>query len=315
MRYYTIVISDPATNTVFRTYTSFPNSVPNPNALNVELDIPTVPFATPMGGAWCRVWGVPLQEIAQSSNLNGKAIIIYGGMQKGLPLANPAQSGVLVQGFIQQAYGNWQGINQSLEMVILAGTGSTAAPKNIVLNWASGTLFADAIKNTLAVAFPDYTADINISQNLVLNHDEKGFWASVTQFAQFVKGVSQDIVGGTYQGVDIIVKQKSFIVYDGTTPTTPKAIAFTDLIGQPTWIGPLTIQVQLVMRADLQVGGYIKLPPGLVITTAQSQPQFRNTTAFQGTFQVIMIRHVGNFRAPKGDQWITTVNAVVIPNG
>ena len=40
-------------------------------------------------------------------------------MAAGLPLANPAQSGVFVQGQVYQAYGNWIGENMSLTLEIV----------------------------------------------------------------------------------------------------------------------------------------------------------------------------------------------------
>ena len=51
--------------------------------------------------------------------------------------------------------------------------------------------------------------------------------------------------------------------YDGTTSFTPKAINFFDLIGQPTWLNYAQIQIQVVMRGDIQVGDVVSLPSGL----------------------------------------------------
>ena len=109
----------------------------DPNALNVELDLPVAPDHLPKSGAWARVWGIPLQTLLNAKSFNSQPIYVYGGMQKGLPLANPAQSGLLVQGFIFQAFGNWIDVTQqSLDLVIMAGSGSTAA------NQGTGTLKA-----------------------------------------------------------------------------------------------------------------------------------------------------------------------------
>src|ERR1700691_4540020 len=102
MRYYRIVVTETTGNVIVppgfqgllggATYTSFVNNQTLPGAWNVELDLPVIDAATSQGFSLARVWGISNAEIAQANNLAGKNIAIYGGMQKGLPLANPAQS-------------------------------------------------------------------------------------------------------------------------------------------------------------------------------------------------------------------------------
>lgn len=309
MRYYSIEIYNPGFkdgDKPFRRYASqSEQGVINPNALNMEMNIPVNNFSEPTGQGFARVWGVSLQEIAQGNELTGKSIRVYGGMQKGLPLANPAQAGLLFEGTIQNAFGNWIGTNQTLDMILSFLVASETAPANIVLPWRKGMQLADAIKTTLATAFPTYTCDININPNLVLPHDEPGYYQTVAQFAQYIKIVSQNIIGGSYQGVDIIVRQKKFIVYDGTSTTTPKQIAFTDLIGQPTWGQPGGMNLTCVMRADLNVGDFVKLPPGQITTTAAALSQFKNGSVFQGIYQIAGMRHLGNFRQANASAWVS----------
>lgn len=311
MRYYDIQITNPSGGAPVKRFTSFQNGKSIPGALNVELDIPVVPFATPMGAALVRIWGISLDDIGQASDLNNMNVAVYAGMQKGLPLANPAQAGLIVQGVIFQALGNWIGTSMTLDLFVMPSTGSQAQPKNIVINWKKGTPFADAIKNTLSTAFPGYTADVKISDKLVLAHDEPGYYQTVTQFAQYVKQVSLDIVGAdNYAGVDIMLSQKAFAVTDGTTPSNPTKIAFQDLIGQPTWIDPLSIQFKCAMRADLSVGGAATMPQSIATQSVQANSPLVNAKSiFQGTFQIKMIRHVGNFRQPDASSWVTTVDA------
>lgn len=307
MRYYNIVITDPKTGKVFATYSSLmPNGTVNPAALLVEMDIPVVNYATPDTNAFLRIWGIPLQSISQSSDFNGKIISISGGMSAGLPLAKAEQSGLLLEGNILQAFGNWQGTSQTLDLIIQAATGSIQHPANIVNNWLAGTALSDAIAATLKTAFPAYTANINISDSLVLTQDEPGFFQTIGQFAQYVKQVSQAIVGSNYQGVDILLRQNVFSVYDGTTPTSPKSIQFTDLIGQPTWINAGTINVKCIMRADIVLSDYVTLPKTQVTTTTAAQSQYKDSSAFQGTYQINSVRHVGNSRQPDGNAWVTS---------
>ena len=313
MRYYEIVISDATSGKPIKTYSSLlANGQNNSGALTVEMDIPLYAMASPMGAAYLKLWGIGLQDIAQGSKLNGQSIRVSAGMSKGLPLANPAQSGLVLEGTIFQAYGNWQGENQSLDIVCYPYAGTIGNTANLVLNWKAGMPLGTAIANTLAVAFPQYKTTINISPKLVLSHDEPGFYGTLVQFAQYVKQVSQTIVGGTYSGVSMLVKNNQIIVYDGTTTSTPKQLVFTDMIGQPTWIGPQTINVRLVMRGDISVGDYVKLPPGSVtITTQASQPQARNSSAQQGVFQVTVVRHIGNSRQADANSWVTSIDAVI----
>ena len=314
-RYYQIVISQAAGDEAVKTYTSFTNGQTDPNALQIEIDAPVAASANPMGdvGALVRIWGIPLTDIAQASNLNGMAVQVFAGMQKGLPLANPAQSGLIVQGFIFQAFGNWIGTSMTLDLQILPGTGSAASPKNIVLNWKKGQQLADAIKSTLSTAFPGYALNINISPNLVLAADEPSYHETVPQLAQYIKEASKNIVGGVYPGVDILFKQKSILVYDGTSKGNPKQIAFTDLIGQATWLAPGLIQVTCVMRADIGVGDYVKLPPGQVTINQASLSQFRQGSVFQGTFSVSAVRHIGNYRQAAAEAWVTTLECNPVP--
>lgn len=307
MRYYLIRILN-TDGTLFATYTSHVNGQPDPGALQVEWDIPVTTLATPIGAASIKIWGVSLQTIGQSSDFNGKLIEVYGGMQAGLPLANPAQAGLLVRGVIWQAFGNWVMTNQWVEFVVVTDGGLLDQAQNIVISWTKGTPLADAIRQTLAVAVPTYALNINISPNLVLSETATGHYTSMVQFAQAVKSVSAAILGNGYQGVDVLISQDTFTVFDGSSPSTPKTISYLDLIGQPTWVDPATIQVTVVTRADLQPSDYITLPTTQVTTTAASLSQYRDKSVFQGTFIINEMRHLGNSRQPDALSWVTAIN-------
>jgi hypothetical protein len=128
----------------------------------------------------------------------------------------------------------------------------------------------------------------------------------------YLRGVSQQIMTGdsTYQGVGCCMQQGGITVHDGTSPPSPKMLQFTDLVGQPTWIAPGTIQIRTVMRGDLKVGDQIKLPPTRVITTAGAQSGILGPLTFDGIFKIASIRHIGNFRQPDGSAWITVIDAL-----
>lgn len=335
MRYYDVKITGKTT----REYTSHPNGTsapPDPGALQVELDLFAGNFAVPQGGqniaSYVRIWGISIQDIAQASDLNMTDVAVYGGMGVGLPLANPAEAGLLIQGVCQQALGNWIGTEMTLDLFLIAGssaTGGASGAQNITINWKAGTPLAQAIQNTLTTAFPGYTVTTNISPNLVLPSDQVGVFATLPQFATWVEQISQailspgaligpwasegDVVDNQYPGVQIQLNGKTFNVSDGTTKTTPIAISYTDLIGQPTWVSPGIVQVTCVMRGDLQAGAFVTLPPTRVTTTQAAMTQsslLRQSSIFQGTFQVKSIRHVGNYKAPDARAWISVLECV-----
>lgn len=321
-RYYAIALSSAKTGAPLvsnalaglnasATYTSFINGKTLPGALNVELDIFAVPFATPSGNATVTIWGIPLAEISQANDLNGAAISVYGGMQAGLPLANPAQSGLLISGYVKQAYGNWIGTEQTLNLVIVS-LPISATPPNIVLTWKKGTPLATAIMTTLQAAYPSLKKPvISISSNLVAANDVVSPFTGITGLAQFLKARSSEIVGGDYPGVDIRLTQDTFYVYDGTTQTKPLALSFVDLIGQPTWLDTATVQTKVVMRADLTVGDFITFPKTPVTANQNSaSPLVDPKLTFQGVFTVKSIRHVGNYRQADAASWVTVIDAV-----
>lgn len=312
MRYYDIRITEPDSGKLIQQYTSHPNGKFDPNALMVEMDIPVASFHTPMNGAsFVRIWGIPLQQISQANDLFQKSIEIYGGMKKGLPLANPSQSGLLVKGTIYPAFGNWIGVDMTLDLTIIGSTGSPDDPKNIVLEWRAGIPLSQAISTTLSTAFPSLKQSIQISPNLVLPNDEVGFYHSMQEFTEIIHGLSKMIIGGDYPGVSITLINNTIYVQDGTQPPKAKKIAFDDLIGQPTWVQSQTIQVSCVMRADLSIDDVVTLPnvpAGFGITqNAGTAPQYRNSSAFQGSFRINGVRHVGNSRQPTALSWLTVL--------
>lgn len=339
MRYYSIQIDGQ------EIWTSYVNGQTIAGAPLVEFDIPVTTAGTPDGdtGAMVKVWGVSLADINQAKNLALKSIKVYGGFQKGLPLANPQQNGLLVEGYIWQCYGTWVGTEQSITFIIKTGEAPKPStfykPLNLVLNANKGDTMATAIKNALATAFPNLTAQINISPKLVFQAQEQHYANTISDFASYVRNRSIALMNDTsYQGVSILPQASNFIVFDGPVAgssnsslsssgsplatndasgnTSAFAINFSEFIGQPTWIDVGTIQFKCPMRADIKVGNNVKMPKALVINTGQAQTALVNQVAtFQGTFQVQVVRHVGNSRAPSADAWVTIFNAFTKPVG
>ena len=320
MRFYSIEITNPQTGEKIipaslggNGITSImPNGQTNPAALNIELDIPFVNFAAPDNNAWLRIWGIGLQQIGNAFDLNGMDITVSVGMSKGLPLANPAQQGLVLSGSILQAYGNWIGLDQTLDFNFAPKTGIPSDPLNFSFTWQAGTPLATAIAQTLSTALPGMKQDIQISPNLIISSTETGYYQSAQQFAAFINQRSKPIIGGSYMGVQISTDGRTVTVWDGTAKADPKkvkAIAFQDMIGQPTWIGTNEITVKLVMRGDLNISDAINLPPSLATTTQQALLRFQDRTTFSGNFIITQIHHYGNFRQPDAASWNTTIYA------
>jgi hypothetical protein len=171
---------------------------------------------------------------------------------------------------------------------------------------------ADALTSCLSTGFPGSQNTISLNSGLVRPNDEVGFFPTLEQLAQFCRQTSFDIIKTSgYAGVSIVPVQNGFSIFDGSSaaPGTV-AISFQDLIGQPTWIEAPNISAKAVMRADLQVGTPITLPPTQITNTAAAATSIVNQNAtFQGGFDIISLRHVGRYRQPSADSWCTVIEA------
>lgn len=321
MRYYEITLTPSSASLAAsggvsqqgRVWSSYPNDKIDPGALNVQLDLLASVFAVPMGNSTISIDGVALSDLLQAQQFAGMGITVKGGMQNGLPLANPAQAGVLLQGEIYQSFGNWVGTEQNLNFVIVPATFTFAKAGNFVVNWQPGQTLADALAATLNAAYPGYPRTMNI-RTYTTNAPKVGHYHTLTQLARWIKSVT---TGPTSSGVDIALNRNTLLITDGSVKGSAVQIAFTDLVGQPKWIDQNTMQFSTVMRADIQVGASVKMPvglqnaPGIVQTAAAALPSsLKYKTSFQGAFVVQSVRHVGNFREADGTQWVTIFQAV-----
>jgi hypothetical protein len=346
---FTTTTAVDTTNNNSALFTNQINGKNDPRALRIEWNIPVAPGASPYGQGTFKIWGVSLQQVFQAQNFNGQPVRIFGGMQPGLPLAtscyNDGQQGLLVEGYILQCFGNWMGINQTLDFVISTDgssidTGQQASPGNFTFSWKKGTKLADALQQTLSIAYPNQKLNINISDQLVLPSDETGAFGTFSQFAFMVKSISIGVLssaptptpapnpGGagpgapasgtstapdSYAGVDMVWDVDQITVFDSTSQSTPKQLRFIDLIGQITWLGPSQIQFNTVMRADLSVGDYVSFPQlaGIQSVTAPNNlgTWAKDSATFSGAWQINSILHVADSRAPDTMSWITSFQA------
>ncbi|WP_109482486.1 hypothetical protein [Paraburkholderia sp. C35] len=319
----------------------------NPNALQVAFDIPVSFMDAPVGDAYVRIDGVSLQEISGGANLNGMNFVMYGGMAKGLPLANPAQIGQLVTGQIKQCFGNWIDTEQYLMFYIQAGgsapsanqvTGSVpiagtvpipttnATPPIIRYQCAPGQTMQSAIVACLQTTYPQYSIAGSIDPRLVWSGTAAtGIFQTLPQFANYIRNASLNLVGGyapdltAYSGVRMTLESNTITLFDGTAQQTPKQIYVTDLVGQPTLSEPLTIQATCVLRGDIRVGSYVALPLGQLFINEKANVGYvqpppvaaintKSTIAFQGSYMVSSVRHVGDSRNTQGTAWITLLD-------
>jgi len=295
----------------------------DPNALNIELDA-TVIDADLFTPANVTIWGEALQTISQATDFINQPFTMSVGMAPGLPLATAQSSeyGKILDGYVYSSWGNWVGTEMTLNFVIMPGKAPNppAQPnaqnppdKNLVLNWTKGTQLSQALQQTLQTAYPGITANINISPQLVAPQDTIHACGSIVALNKLLRPISQQIMMGqqNYQGVGLCMQQGEITVADGTAPTGNKMIQFIDLVGQPTWIEKNTISIKIVMRGDLKNHDQITLPPTPVISTFQAQEGLSTPLTFQGTFDVQELHHIGNFRQPSGDAWVTVIKALL----
>ena len=314
MRYYDIIVTQPGSTTPFRRWTSHPNGNYDPAALDIEFDMPVAPYHTPVGGQTLTIHGISLQEISQAQQFAGMNIVIYGGMKKGLPLANPLQAGLLLQGQIFQSYGNWEGTEMTLEFVINPADYTLDTPGNFLLNWPAGRALSDALTEMFSITYPGRPVSINIGSNLKCSSDEHHIVTTLEEMAMHVA----DFTDGIFQQpVTIAIQGNKIIVYDKTYQPAPIQVAFNDMIGQPTWIATKTMQVKTVLRSDLEVGATIKMPqsmqnaPGFVQTTGSAYPSsVKYQSTFQNNFTISELRHVGSYRSSDASAWCTVFNCV-----
>ncbi len=321
-RFYSIVVT-PAPTTAqpnpkpIKTWSSFPNGVNDPGALNVQLDLFVMLYGEPdsSNASTITIEGVSLKDMQQAPNYAGMQITVSGGMQAGLPLANPKQAGIILQGEIMQSFANWVGTEMTLDFVVSASSYTVSNPGNIVLDWPAGTPLSQVLPITLNTAFPSLQQKINIGTEYVLSHPVLAYYPTLHKLAKAIRSLTNSIKP---PGVRIgINPDNTIFASDGSVTPAVKTLAFTDLIGQPTWYDVNKMTFTTIMRADIQLEDLVLMPPelqnipGIVATAAASGggAQLKYQSAFKGKFVIQQIRQIGNFRDANGAAWATVFRA------
>lgn len=334
MRYYNIQLQGTsttpgATPPVKTLWTSFPNGILDPNAQQVEFDFFSFNQSDNYQGlSTVSIYGDSLDTLNQANggSYTGMTLTMKAGMQAGLPLANPAQANTILQGKVYQSFGNWVGTDMTLDFVLNYAHYSYNQPGNFVLNWPRKTSLKAALTTCFNVAYPNLGAPLHdsptgilmlIGDGYILQHDVYHAVNTLHDLSQMITSLTRSIKS---PGVTITFQssQNQIIVSDGTVALgKPIPIAFTDLVGQPTWIDQNVMQFTTVMRADVQVGSIVSMPTGLpesagtVILTKDSLPSsLKYQTSFQGNFTITGVRYIGNFRDPSGLSWVSIFRCV-----
>lgn len=316
-RFYSLTLTAQGSTTPVRTFTSHPNGIYNPAALDIQYDALIGPYGTPSGASTITVYGIPLQDLMQPQQFAGMTLELKSGMAAGLPLANPAQAGTILKGIVFQTFGNWEGVQQTLDFVVIPGGFTVNNPGNFILNWTTGTQLSAALSQTFSTAYPGMPVDMNISGDYVQNHDEIHACGTLDTLAQIVG----DITEGVFDvRVHIGIQAGRILVFDQTFKPAPIQLSFNDFMGQPTWIAVNTMQIKTVARADLSMGCMVRMPqglqnlPGAVTTTQNASPSsVKQQTTFQNNFIVQELRQIGSFRSSDATQWATILNCLMVP--
>jgi hypothetical protein len=191
------------------------------------------------------------------------------------------------------------------------GSNGLEAPLNLIHNMMPNMSMSSAIQETLGKAFPRGGANVAISPGLKLPYQDAGMYQNMQQYAGFIKNLSNSILGiKNYKGVNMSAHTNTMNVWDGTQPLGEGQIDIFDLIGQPTWIDYMKINIKTILRGDIHCGWYVTLPPTLIALSPGAIIPFmksdqRTNVSLPGTFLVWRILHIGDFRNPDGVGWST----------
>lgn len=313
MRYWDVEITD-ATGAVVKHWSSLTKTGQNdPGALKITFDVYVLSGEVASGSTLFNIHGVDITDLLDANRLNGNDITVRAGMTAGLPLANPSQAGVIFKGSIFQSVGNWVGTDMSISFELKPTIYTIDNPGNFTLHWKQGQTLRDALTQCFNTALPGLPQEIEISADIVSPATQVFVAPSLELLAQQIyhyTAVYFPDLSKFYRGVHIAINKGIIHVWDGTQQHASTQIAFTDLIGQPTWFQRDQLEFITPVRADLSVSNVVKMPqgiasyPGFVQTQTSAFPSnahYRST--FDGYFQIKNVRHLGDSRSPSAQEW------------
>ena len=304
MKYYKLEITDKDGNTPLDAAGNpigpFDSSLTPGAGLHIEFDALITGYDVVSSGTQIALYGVPVTMLRESAQLAGCQIELTAGFTAGLPLANPRQAGPIISGQIYNPFANWMGTHQSLNFIVnpspLVNDQGQAA--SITLDGKKGEKLSDVLTRALTTAYPSFTLEITISESFsIINRDD-------------------------YTGVQMVMQNRTIRVFDSTLGDAGGfEILPQELIGQPTWIGPVSVSFKCPLRADLRCGDMVELPqniisgPGalLAVNSERSYSSLRTQVNFTGAFLITSVRHVGEYLNPdNSNSWVTIYEAVAL---
>ncbi|KHN59916.1 hypothetical protein [Aeromonas hydrophila] len=290
--------------------------------LNIEFDALIAGLDVVVSGTVLTIYGLPITMLRQSVSLTGKTVKVYAGFDTGLPLANRDQFGLIISGKVFNAWANWLGTYQTLNLHItpMPLTISTKKEIPITLDGKAGEKLSDVMRRGIQAAYPNFKRiDIFIGDDLVLPEDGNAPYQSLSHLSTVVRSLSKATKGSPddYQGIQISIHDNEIIrIFDGTAAKDGVNILPHELVGQPTWIELNKVSFKCPMRADLSCGDIVVLPQGLassplMVNTDNARSSYRDASLFSGKFLITSVRHIGEFSNPDGSNaWNTIYEAI-----
>lgn len=329
MKYYKLEITDKNGKTPLDAAGNpigpFDSSLTPGAALQIEFDALITGYDVVNSGTNIALYGVPITMLRESAQLAGCQLDLIAGFSAGLPLANPNQAGLILSGQIYNPYANWLGTHQSLNFIVnpsplLNDKGQAAS---ITLDGRKGEKLSDVLTRALKAAYPGFTIEIEISDKLVLTESSAGVYTRLTQLATTIRSQSFSFINrDDYTGIQMVMQDKIIRVFDNSKSAAGGIqILPQELIGQPTWIGPVSVSFKCPMRATVRCGDVVELPqniisgPGalLAVNSERSYSSYREQVNFSGKFLITSVRQVGNYLNPdNSNSWVTIYEAVAL---
>ena len=329
MKYYKLEITDKDGNSPLDSAGNpigpFDSSLTPGAGLHIVFDALITGYDVVNSGTEIIIFGVPVTMLRESAQLAGCQVSLFAGFSAGLPLANPGQAGLILSGQIYNPYANWLGTNQSLNLIVnpsplLNDKGQAAS---ITLDGKMGEKLSDVLNRALKAAYPTFAIEISISDELVLAEAGVGVYTRLTQLATTIRSQSFSFINrDDYTGVQMVMQDKTIRVFDNIKGTAGGIqVLPQELLGQPTWIGPVSVSFKCPMRTDLRCGDSVELPqniisgPGalLAVSSERSYSSLREQVNFSGKFLITSVRHVGEFLNPDNtNSWVTIYEAVAL---
>lgn len=296
--------------------------------LHIEFDALITGLDTANGGTMLTIYGLPITMLTQAVQLVGCNVRLDAGFQTGLPLADPTQAKTIIRGQVLNAFANWLGTHQTLNLVInptpfIMDDGTLFS---VQMDGVEGEKMSDVLLRCLGKAYRErYDIEVGISDWLILPEPWISAYPGIDELATAARSLSKGIIQDKrYLGVQISVQNYKVVAFDGlAAPVNPTVeIQPRELLGQPTWIAYNAVSFKCPLRGDLHVGDYVKLPKDIIsgnaailsVNSADTWAVGRtgiNEVNFSGEFLIISVRQVGQFLNPDGNNaWVTIYEAV-----